>query len=508
MNELPASPLPSCHAIERCVLSCFMQAPDLAAAGLMRTVKPEDFDIEAHGHLFRLLSAQMDAGAAVDLMTVAQLVQDHQLDVNLGGLAGLSDIFTAAANPADFDDYAREVKVKARARGIIQSCWKAVKTIQQQPTSDTVKDAAGALVDGILTSMADEQRVRIVPLREALYEATDDLEQTMANRGHVTGDRATGFTDLDRLFIKGLHLTENIVIAGDTSMGKTSLAVQIMENMATGTGHYREFYDYDVKHAHDWHVEVEAGRARCRYGKQACLLVCLESSQMEMASKMLLGRAGVNVKAIQSGMMAKEDLRLIGKASEALGSAPFWIWDAAGITVEELSAECKNFKLQHPELAVICVDHCGLLGARAVKDHGNETAVAGYVSSTLRNLYKQLNVVGLSLWQLNREAAAKGSRGQRPTRADLRSSGRIEQDATRVIMPFRPGHYKQDEDTDETEAYLIIAKNRGGAINLNGIPCRWDATCTRFLSEQKDEQGNWRPRHKLFSLREEDQQVR
>ena len=132
MNDLPASPLPSCHAIERCVLSCFMQAPDLAAAGLMRTVKPEDFDIEAHGHLFRLLSAQMDAGAAVDLMTVAQLVQDHQLDVNLGGLSGLSDIYTAAANPADFDATEFDIRIAEQHHAFSSPCSAIVAPCEDQ----------------------------------------------------------------------------------------------------------------------------------------------------------------------------------------------------------------------------------------------------------------------------------------------------------------------------------------------------------------------------------------
>lgn len=506
MTTLPANPLPTCPDLERSVLSCFLQAPEMCAPGLMRQLQSGDFHQESYGRLFALLAARVENAQHIDLTTTVQLADDHQILDALGGIAGLSDIYTAAGNPAAYEHYAHEVKAKARGRAVIQTAWAAVNKIQLEPTAETVREAAAALVDSVLTTLTDETRVRIVPLQEALFEAIDEIEHAVKNRGHVTGDRATGFTDLDRVFIKGLALTENIVIAGDTSMGKTSLALQIMENMATGTGHYREFYNYDVKHADDWQAEVAAARARSRYAPQASLLICLESSQLEMASKMLLGRAGINVKAIQSGMMAKSDQKHIHDAARALGTAPFWIWDAAGITVEELCAELKNFKLQHPELACVCVDHCGLLTARAVKDHGNETAVAGYVSSTLRNLYKQINVVGLSLWQLNREAASKGSRGQRPTRADLRSSGRIEQDASRIIMPFRPGAYKQDDETDETEAYLIIAKNRGGPINLNGIQCRWDGTCTRFLSEQKDEQGNWRPRMKLFSLNPGEQQ--
>ena len=493
--------------MERAVISCWLQAPDLCAGALIRTLKATDFHNPALGTFFDVLTGMTDTGRKVDLLTFTQEITDRGLSEKTGGVGYISETYTTAVNPAAFADYAREVKIKSRARRIMQAAWTAAHAVQTEPTEETLKEASGTLVDTVLSAMADDARVQIVPLKEALFEAVEEIQNAVDNRGHVTGERATGFTHLDRLFIKGLARGENVVIAGDTSMGKTSLAVQIMENMATGTGHYREFYDYDVKRPDDWQTEIREGRARSRFGKQCCLLICLESSQIEMAEKMLLGRAGVNMKAMQSGLMSHSDMRAITGATEQLGTAPFWIWDAAGVCVEDLCAEVKSFKLQHPDLALVCVDHCGLLGARAVRDAGNETAVAGYVSSMLRILYKQCDVVGISLWQLNREAAAKGTRGQRPTRADLRSSGRIEQDATKIILPYRPGHYKQDEDTDETEAYLVIAKNRGGPINLNGIQCRWDAATTRFLSEEKDDQGVWRPCTRLFSTNKDHHQL-
>jgi len=509
----PAIGLPAAVDMERCALSCLMQAPDFCGAIGLRLLSPDDFSVDAYGQLFDIMSQRIQIGNLVDPVSLTQELFDRGLIEKMGGPAFVTEIYTASPNPAHFEHYAREVVQKATARRVVLACSAAMHGIMSEPTRENTADLAAGLVDAVLQATAETDRTKVVHLSDAIGEAMEDLDKTIANRGHVTGEMATGFTDLDRVWITGMRRTENIVIAGDTSMGKTSLALQILENITTGTGHYKEFYNYP---GHDrnnriesWQAEVESGRAVSRFGKKTAVLVCLESSQVEMALKLLMGRAGVNLLTIQGGMISKSDMAAIGKSGRDLGESQLYIWDAAGVTVEELSAEMKNFKMQHGEkFACLCVDHCGLLGARGVRDHGNETAVAGYVSSSLRNLYKKLDVVGLSLWQLNREAATKGQRGQRPTRADLRSSGRIEQDASRILMPYRPGHYSDDDDVDASEAYLIIAKNRGGPLNLTGIQTRWEGESARFYSEQKDEDGQWRPRHRLFSLKDSEQQIR
>ncbi len=502
---VPGAQLPQAQEMERCVLGCMMQAPDYAAAIGMRLLKAGDFAVEAHGMLFELVMTQFNAGRPVDPATLLQMSHDRGLMEKVTPVI-ISECYTASPNPSHVEHYAREVLVKAKARRVVLHCWETANALMREPTEEVLQVQCGQLVDNILLNTRNADGAKIVHISEAIAEGMEELDHTIANRGHVTGPMASGFTDLDRMFITGFRPTENITIAGDTSMGKTSLAVQILENISTGTGHYRQFYDFDVKHAPDWRAEIEAGRARSRYGKQMVLLVCLESSQVEMALKLLMGRAEVNVQEIQRGMIGREAMTRLGRSGKDLQQSQFYIWDAAGVTVEELAAELKAFKVQNPSLAAVCVDHCGLLGARGIRDQGNETAICGYISNVLRNLWKKLEVVGFTLWQLNRDAAGKGEKGKPPSLRDLRSSGKIEQDATKVIMPFRPGHYS--DEADESEAFLVIAKNRGGPRSAAGIQMRWDGNYTRFYSEQKDEDGQWRPRPLLYSLKESDQQVR
>lgn len=498
--------MPAAHDLEKIVISSMWQEPDFAIPKAMRILGREDFNIDANGLLFATLCEEFDAGKATDLPAITQRLMDRgQLD-DAGGFGYLTDVFAAAIGAAHVEHHARQVRVKSRCRAVIDAGLRGINALFAEPTAEKLKEVAGSIVDDVLRATLDEERAKIVHIREAIMDGVQELEEAIANRGHVTGEIATGFTDLDRMFIQGLRRTENITIAGDTSMGKTSLAVQILNNITTGTGHYRQFYNFDQKHVDDWQGEVSAGRAKSRFGKKMAVMICLESSQIETALKLLMSRAEINVGEIQRGMISREDQQGIHTQCAVLHDSMFWIWDAAGCDVEEIGAELKAFKMAHPELAAVCVDHCGLLGARGIKDKGNETAIAGYVSNYLRNLWKRLDVVGLTLWQLNRDAARKGGNGKPPTLADLRSSGRIEQDATKVMMPFRPGHY--DDEADDSEAYIVVAKNRGGPRSPGGIQMRWQGEYTRFYSEQKDDQGVWRPRLQLFSLKESERQVK
>jgi replicative DNA helicase len=269
----------------------------------------------------------------------------------------------------------------------------------------------------------------------------------------------------------GLRPTQNLVIAGRPAMGKTALAVNILENISLGEGHYREFYNDPS----EW-----PGCRVPRQGKPATLLVCLESSQVEMASRMLCARAQVCVQRIRDGLLGKADLHRIGQSAQDIGTSSLYIWDAAGISVEELELELKAFKMKVPTLAAVAVDHCGLLRAKAVKDAGNDYARTGYVSNRLRLLWKTLGVLGIPLWQLSREVEKRADK--RPKLSDLRDSGKIEEDASQVIMPYRPAYY--DEEAAADEAFIIIAKNRGGPTSAEGVKVRWEAQYTRFSSLQ------------------------
>lgn len=468
--------------LERALIGCIMQAADAVMPRIQGLVSAEDFHPGGGPReIFQLIETRYAAGLLCDLTSLIQGLMDTGKLDPIGGAANLSDMLLAAVVPHHGPHYARAIREKGTQRRLSNA---ADKFLTEMTTDcESWKDHSAALVEAICQEqMAGAERAKIVPIKTAIMEAVEELETAVNNRGHVTHGLATGFTALDRMFM-GLRPTQNVVIAGRPSMGKTALAVNILENISIGTGDYKEFY-LDTR---NW-----PGCKEPRQKALPTLLICLESSQIEMASRMLCGRARVSVQRIRDGLLGNDDISRITRSSAQIGFSQLYIWDAPGLSVEELDMEVTAFKQRVPDLAMVCVDHCGLLSAKAIKNDGDEYARFSYVSKRLRLLWKKINVVGLPLWQLNRGSEKRSD--SRPKLSDIRGTGQIEEDASQVLMPYRPHYY--DNDQPEDEAFIVVAKNRGGPTNSEGVKVKWEGEFTKFSSRENC----------LFSPKEEERQ--
>jgi replicative DNA helicase len=458
-----------------------MQAPDFAVNAAREHLQAEDFAVEGHGILFDIISTRHHDGLPVEIVSIMQVLYDRGLIDKLGGAATVTEIYTAAPNPAHAGHYAQVVREKSTLRRILRGLIKAEASVLSEP--EQWRGHVATLMDTLVTETAlPEGRGGIQILRDILFQVTDDIEQAYHNRGHVTRGIPTGFTDLDRLCL-GLERGENIVIGGATGMGKSAFAVNILEKMALAEGDYVEFYKHN-----------QIG-GEPLYPKRRVLIVTLEMTGFQIAQRMLMGRAAIQMGRVRDGMLSKVEFADLGKTAAKLCDTQFHIWDAAGLDIVDLESRLKDFKQRHPDLDAVAVDHCGLLRARAVRDSGNPTAVVAHVSPRLKALWKTIDVVGFTLWQLNR--AASKSADTKPKLANLKDSGAIENDADRVIFPYRPAYGKYLEDEEEfqraqSEAFLIVAKNRGGPTGE--LPVKWYGQFTRFesvtsrlLSNNKDQ---------------------
>lgn len=469
----PSRTLPQAVDMERCVLSCMMQAPDFAVPAATEHLRGDDFAIEAHALLYDILTTRHQAGKLIDPVSIAQELHDRELITKVGGPAFVSEIYTASPNPAHAVHYAETILEKAKQRRVLRAATDFECKILTEPLEWTGHCAA--LMDALVRETAPvEGRGGIVHLKEHIYTAVEDIEAAYHHRGHVTRGLPSGFTDLDRLCM-GFEPGENIVVGGATGMGKSAFVVNVLEKMALAEGDYVEFYKGNKLGGEPL------------YPKRKVLLVTLEMSGLQIAQRMLMGRAGIVLGRVRDGMLSKVEFADLSKTAGKLMDTQFHIWDAAGLDIADLETRLKDFKQRHPDLAAVAVDHCGLLRARAVRDGGNPTAVVAHVSPRLKTLWKTLNVVGFTLWQLNREATKRGD--TRPRLANLKDSGAIENDADRVFFPYRPAYGKSladyDDDEDEfkaaqSEAELIVAKNRGGP--LGDLPLKWFGQFTRFES--------------------------
>jgi replicative DNA helicase len=241
-------------------------------------------------------------------------------------------------------------------------------------------------------------------------------------------------------------------------MGKTSLAMNIAENVARGhTG----------------------GEEAAPVG-----IFSLEMSQDDLVMRMLCTYARVSMHQIRDGRLGgrSDRHRSLVQAADVLRKAPVFLDDTAGLDVMELRSRARRMRKRH-NIRLLIVDYLQLLSCREFTRQGRqiETAV---ISGNLKAMAKELGVPVLVLSQLSRAPEARGEGV--PRLSDLRDSGSIEQDADIVLLLRRPCKYPEDQEHDDRRLAIIdIAKNRNGPT-FNEIRLNFEEEFTRFDSRAEE----------------------
>jgi replicative DNA helicase len=269
----------------------------------------------------------------------------------------------------------------------------------------------------------------------------------------VLGGIGTGFPDLDRV-TDGLHGGEMVVIAARPSMGKTSLAMNIVE-----------------------HVVLQQ--------KLPVGVFSLEMTAEALVLRVLCSHAKVNLRNIREGFMSEHDFPKLTGAAGKLSNAPLFIDDTPGLSILQLRAKARRLWQQHG-VKLFVIDYIQLLHSTARRSQENRQQEIADISSGIKALAKELNVPVIVLSQLNRELEKDKSR--KPRLSDLRESGAIEQDADLVGLLYKPSGGEDDEggaveEQDGLPVNLLIAKQRNGPtgdVNLTFLK-----SYTRFESAAK-----------------------
>jgi replicative DNA helicase len=390
-----------------------------------------------------------DAREAVDVITVQQKLKDKQLLEQVGGIAYLSQLQDAVPSAANLSYYIDIVREKFLLRKMIQTCTQVVgRVYDYEGEVDALLDEVERDVLRISESRA---QTSAMTTKELVGHAVQTIENFFSRKGTLTG-LATGFTDLDRM-TDGLHGSEMIVVAARPSMGKTSLAMNIVE-----------------------HVALE--------DKLPVAVFSLEMSAEALVLRMMCSIARVNLRSIREGFMSESDFPKLTSAAGKLANAKLFIDDSAGLSILQLRARARRLHQMH-DIKLIVIDYLQLLHSTARRSQENRQQEISDISSGIKALAKELKVPVLVLSQLNRELERDKSR--KPRLSDLRESGAIEQDADVVGLLYKPSAGDDDEgaveEADGLPVNLLIAKQRNGPtgdINLTFLK-----SYTRFESAAK-----------------------
>lgn len=438
------------HSIdaEMSVLGAMLMDRTVLDRGLEQ-LSEDDFYLPAHRTIFRAIVQSYNEHRVADPVMVKDILEKEGTLLEIGGEDYLVSLIQNVLSLAVFDRHVELVLEKSLNRKVIKAAEEVMrKAITESLKGDELLDFAE---QKILEIREKGVRKGFYGIAEMVHGIYTYLEKIRREGKNVTG-LPTGFRDLDEL-TSGLHDSDFIILASRPSMGKTSLALNIIRNVA-------------VKE----HIPVA--------------FFSVEMSREQIALRFMCMEAQVSISKARSGRLNNAEMKKIMDAVEELEKAPIYIDDTSGIHLLELKAKARRIKREHG-VKLIVIDYLQLVNA---PEQENRQQQVSLISRELKALARELNIPVLALAQLSRAAVKREDK--RPQLSDLRESGSLEQDADLVLMLHRPD--KEDRKNEETEpVQVIIAKQRNGPIG--DVKLLFIKPYTRFEDAALDEADQVEP---------------
>lgn len=393
-------------------------------------VAESDFYRQDHRLLLRAITQLIAEGKPADVVTVAELLQSlGELDA-VGGLPYLVSLTSNTPSAANIRRYAEIVREKSIVRGLYEVATRMEEACLGQGIAEPEKIAQEA--DIAMARLLDRQGGEPVRIHDAVRGALREIDERRERGGKLAG-LSTGFEDTDRI-TGGLEPGQMVILAARPSVGKTALALNIADHVAsTGT---------------------------------PVIFFTLEMTGQELAMRLMASRSGVPMSDLRSGNASTDGWRRMSSVCSDTASVPLFIDDRPGITVAYARAKARKIQRQHG-LGLVVVDYLQLMRGPGE----NRTQEVGGISRGLKGLAKELRVPVIALAQINR--AVESRTDKRPQMSDLRESGDIEADADLILMMHRnEGAEWQDIIS------LVVRKNRHGS--LGEISLQYDAPRLKF----------------------------
>jgi replicative DNA helicase len=387
----------------------------------------DDFSLEKHRRIFARMRDLYERGERIDRISLAdELMRQNQLE-SVDGLSYLVSLDDGLPKLSNVDGYIRIVKDKALLRKIIFVSQKLIdRCMLQEDAPDEVLAGAEEMLLRLgeaRTTDALATPAQIVSEFEGGLNAFLDPSRRIKGIG-------TGFTKFDDM-TGGLHAGELFILAARPSMGKTALALNIAQHVATRN-------------------------------KRPVAVFSLEMSKESLLTRMVCAGARVDQGKFRAGFLNQEERRRLHHALGELMEAPLFIDDTPGVTLMDIHAKLRRLRNEHG-LALVVIDYLQLMSSRGKSENRNQEISA--LSRGLKLMANELKVPFLVLSQLSR-APEQRPGDHKPQLSDLRESGSIEQDADLVAFVYREEYYKPDREDLRGLADLIIAKQRNGPTGV------------------------------------------
>ncbi len=385
-----------------------------ALPSIIPLLRPEDFYRGAHQRIYEAVLALFDRGQSIDLITLSDELRARGTLELCGGGAYVSRLTSAVPTSANVEYYARIVQAGSIRRTLARVSQEIISRAHDESSEISVilEDAERRIFE-----ISDRNQTGTYsPAKEIVKQTFDAIERHYHSKTEYTGIPC-GFKDLDQLTM-GFQSSEFIVIGARPSVGKTAFALTIAANMAI--------------------------RQKIPVG-----FFSLEMSAMAIMQRLLSMEARLDSQRMRTGMLSPADFSRITEACGRLYEAPLYISDSPDLKLLDLRAQARRMKSKQ-DVKIIFVDYITLIGSEN-RDLPRHEQIAE-ISRSLKALARELGLPVIALSQVRRE-----TEGKRPTLADLRESGSIEQDADVVI-------FIHSEDLKAEVREISVAKQRNGPV--------------------------------------------
>ena len=398
-----------------------------------------DFYRVDHQLIYKAICDLIGVGRPCDFVTLAEHLRTQGKLEEAGGLSYLGTLAADTPSAANIVAYADIVRERSVLRSLIAA---------GQDISNLGFRAEGREPQELI----DIAEQKVFKIRErgtrsqssyfdmpAIMAGVFDRISSVRDNPQGTAGLPTGFLEFDHK-TSGLGEGDLMILAARPSMGKTTLAVNIAE-----------------------HVAFER--------KEGVAIFSMEMSAEQIGYRVISSRGGIPMQKLRSGELSDQEMDQLTWTINRLREAPLFIDETGALSPNDLRARARRLAMR-TNLKLIVVDYIQLMQVPGTKD--NRTGEISEISRSLKALAKELKLPIIALSQLNRGVEQRDNK--RPRMADLRESGGIEQDADLVVFIYRDWVY--NKTSDETQAEIIIAKQRNGP--LGAVPLEFYGAHTRF----------------------------
>lgn len=388
----------------------------------------EDFYRKDHRLIFSAIEKLAEKQDPFDVITLSESLEAIDELKSVGGLGYLAMLAKDTPTAANIVAYANIVRDRSVLRQLIHIGTEISDSAFNTEGRDTSEllECAEREVFKIAEQRQRGEQGGFKSIKNLLATAVDKIETLYEQEGNITG-ASTGFNDFDDL-TSGLQPADLIIVAGRPSMGKTTIAMNMAENVA-------------IK------------------GDKPVAVFSMEMPGDSLAMRMMSSLGRIDQNKVRTGKLDDDEWPRLTSAINLLAETKLFIDDTPALTPTEVRARARRLMREHGQLGLIVLDYLQLMQSPSSGE--SRVQQISDISRGLKALAKELNVPVVALSQLNRNLEQRPNK--RPVMSDLRESGAIEQDADLIVFVYRDEVYNEDSP-DKGIAEVIIGKQRNGPL--------------------------------------------